>query len=140
MGSNLEPLVPLRTAPVPDLSSAARPRFSCRDGALILLCISICSQKTVLSLKVCQDSWRKLHRPKIQLRVYLPAAGIPPGASPASSSAELQLIHPPYIQSSLSLISPSPPAICVYHRSRIRCGADRGLVHILKCIVLIPLS
>lgn len=112
----------------------------CSVDVLILLCVSICPQKTALSPKVSRDSRRRLLRPRIQPQVSRPAAGIPPGANPASSSAELQLVHPPYTRSSLSLISPSPPAICVYHRSRIRCGPDRGLVRILKCIVLIPLS
>lgn len=93
-----------------------------QQHTFLRLCFSIFPQKTVSSTKVLQDSRRRLLQPRSRPQGILPAAGTPPGASPASSSAEFQLIHPPYIQSSLSLISSSAPAICVYHRSRIRCG------------------
>lgn len=104
------------------------------------MCFSIFPQKPELSMKVFQDNRRRLLQPRSRPRGFRLAAGTRPGASPASSSAELQLIHLPHIQSSLSLISSSAPAICVCHRSRIRCGTGTGLVPILKCIVLIPLS
>ncbi|XP_023268583.1 jupiter microtubule associated homolog 2-like isoform X1 [Seriola lalandi dorsalis] len=79
--------------------------------------------KTVwLSLKLFQSSRKRPPQLRSQLQEHHLAAGIPPGASPASSWVESQPTSPLYLHSSLnsSFFFPpnkDPQSICLYHRN-----------------------
>lgn len=97
----------------------------------------------LLSLKLAQGSRKRPLQLRSPLQDYHPVAGIHPEESPASSLAELQLTTPPPTSSHVwpfFSLNKEPQAICLSRRNPIWCWTDGSLLHIPKCIVLIPLS
>lgn len=108
-------------------------------------------QKTaLLSLNQFQSRSSRRRR-RLQLTIplqdYRPVAGIPPGASPASSWVESQPNYPPLLTSThlwthlffFFFSNKEPRPICLYRRNPIWCPTDTSFLHNPKCIVLIPL-
>lgn len=93
-----------------------------------------------MSLKLFQGSRRKLLKLKRLPQDYHLAAGIPRVENPVSFLAELQLSVPLHSFISNPFFFREPLAVRLYHRNPIWSSTDSSILHIPKCIVLIPLS